>query len=208
MVSTDFMRMDVTEAANENGVGWTDQETLLLLEALELYGENWTEIAEHVATKSKSQCILHFVRLPVEDPFLEDMETPGMLMIAPAPPLEPQTDNAKSQGEKRGDETKEKKSPADNNIPDTGVGAEISNGVVMQSPSLIAFADAGNPVMAQVHQICAMNQSQAAEFIQMDIKSHCVAQKKNMESSAACFVVCKHQLTVCFKPGHSSVAKL
>jgi SWI/SNF related-matrix-associated actin-dependent regulator of chromatin subfamily C len=159
MVSTDFMRMDVTEVANENGGGWTDQETLLLLEALELYGENWTEIAEHVATKSKSQCILHFVRLPVEDPFLEDMETPGTCMIAPAPPSEPQTDSASSQGEKIGDETKEKKSPANNNISGTGTGAEISNGVVVQSPSLIAFADAGNPVMAQVQQNCVMNQS-------------------------------------------------
>lgn len=75
MTSTDFLRMDaLTENADVNGGGWSDQETLLLLEALELYGDNWNEIAEHVATKSKAQCILHFIRLPIEDPFLEDME--------------------------------------------------------------------------------------------------------------------------------------
>jgi SWI/SNF related-matrix-associated actin-dependent regulator of chromatin subfamily C len=54
--------------------GWSDQETLLLLEALELFGDNFNEIAEHVGTKSKAQCILHFIRLPIEDPFLDGME--------------------------------------------------------------------------------------------------------------------------------------
>lgn len=145
MVSTDFMRMDVTEAANANGGGWTDQETLLLLEALELYGDNWNEIAEHVATKSKSQCILHFIRLPVEDPFLEDMETPGTSLIACSPPPEALTDGTPT-GEQLADgapETSKVKAPR------TDAGAGATNGVVAP-PSLVAFADAGNPVMAQV----------------------------------------------------------
>ncbi len=51
---------------------WTDQETLLLLEGLELYHDNWDQIAEYVGTKTKEQCLLHFVRLPVEDSFAED----------------------------------------------------------------------------------------------------------------------------------------
>lgn len=37
----------------ENPKEWTDQETLLLLEGLELYGDNWAETAEHVGTKSQ-----------------------------------------------------------------------------------------------------------------------------------------------------------
>ena len=48
-------------------IKWTDQETLLLLETLELYKENWNKIAEHVGTKSKAQCILYFVKKPIED---------------------------------------------------------------------------------------------------------------------------------------------
>lgn len=51
---------------DQDGDNWTDQETLLLLEAVELYNENWVQIADHVGSKSKAQCILHFLRLPVE----------------------------------------------------------------------------------------------------------------------------------------------
>ena len=33
--------------------GWSDQELLLLLEGVELYGDSWADIAEHVGTKSQ-----------------------------------------------------------------------------------------------------------------------------------------------------------
>ena len=39
--------------AQESPGDWSDQETLLLLEGLELYGDNWAEIAEHVGTRSQ-----------------------------------------------------------------------------------------------------------------------------------------------------------
>ncbi|KAJ6385883.1 hypothetical protein OIU77_028950 [Salix suchowensis] len=71
MFSSDFILMEPAEAAGASGGKWTDQETLLLLEALELYKENWNEIAEHVATKTKAQCILHFVQMPIEDAFFD-----------------------------------------------------------------------------------------------------------------------------------------
>lgn len=71
MSSSDFILMVPGEAAGVSGGKWTDQETLLLLEALELYKENWNEIAEHVATKTKAQCILHFVQMPIEDMFFD-----------------------------------------------------------------------------------------------------------------------------------------
>ncbi|XP_033126540.1 SWI/SNF complex subunit SMARCC2-like [Anneissia japonica] len=51
---------------------WTDQETLLLLEALEMYKDNWNKVADHVESRTQDECILHFLRLPIEDPFLED----------------------------------------------------------------------------------------------------------------------------------------
>ncbi|KAM1030722.1 hypothetical protein ACFX2J_034354 [Malus domestica] len=71
MSSSDFILMEPAEVPSVSGGNWTDQETLLLLEALELYKENWNEIAEHVATKTKAQCILHFVQMPIEDTFLD-----------------------------------------------------------------------------------------------------------------------------------------
>ncbi|XP_061363567.1 SWI/SNF complex subunit SWI3D-like [Gastrolobium bilobum] len=71
MSSLDFILMEPAEVAGVSGGKWSDQETLLLLEALELYKENWNEIAEHVGTKSKAQCILHFVQMPIEDTFVD-----------------------------------------------------------------------------------------------------------------------------------------
>ncbi|CAK9268703.1 unnamed protein product [Sphagnum jensenii] len=155
MVSSDFVRMDVTEGVNVNNAGWTDQETLLLLEALELYSDNWHEIAEHVGTKSKSQCILHFIQLPVEDPFLEEMETPGTLLRAPSPP--PPSSLSKEPSVEPSMEMR-----SDGLTPPKVVATTVrdaSNGVSAVPsvpPSLIAFADAGNPVMAQVAFIAAM----------------------------------------------------
>ncbi|KAI8000258.1 SWI/SNF complex subunit SWI3D [Camellia lanceoleosa] len=40
---TDFILIEPAEAAGVSGGKWIDQETLLLLEALELYNENWNE---------------------------------------------------------------------------------------------------------------------------------------------------------------------
>ena len=71
--------MDTTkDYRDQDGENWSDQETLLLLEAVELYNENWVQIADHVGSKSKAQCILHFLRLPVEDGLLDNVELPGV----------------------------------------------------------------------------------------------------------------------------------
>ena len=56
---------------------WTHQETLLLLEALELYKDDWNKVCEHVGSRTQDECILHFLRLPIEDPYLEDPEAGG-----------------------------------------------------------------------------------------------------------------------------------
>ena len=45
---------DAAEHARQvQAQGWSDQELLLLLEGVELYGDNWADIAEHVGTKSQ-----------------------------------------------------------------------------------------------------------------------------------------------------------
>merc|ERR1719350_1119382 len=56
---------------------WTPQETLLLLEALEMYKDDWNKVCEHVGSRTQDECILHFLRLPIEDPYLEDPENGG-----------------------------------------------------------------------------------------------------------------------------------
>ncbi|KAG8089360.1 hypothetical protein GUJ93_ZPchr0011g27836 [Zizania palustris] len=75
--SLDFQRVDGYKDRSENdGDNWSDQETLLLLEGIEKYNDNWNDIAEHVGTKTKAQCIYYFIRLPVEDGLLENIEVP------------------------------------------------------------------------------------------------------------------------------------
>jgi SWI/SNF related-matrix-associated actin-dependent regulator of chromatin subfamily C len=97
----------------EASADWTEQETLLLLEALEVYNDNWADIAEHVGTKSQVQCITHFLQLPIEDQFLDDMETSSLGVAA-------------------------------------GVDGQPG------SAQGIPFADAGNPIMAQVAFLTSM----------------------------------------------------
>ncbi|KAL5982772.1 hypothetical protein ACLOJK_016848 [Asimina triloba] len=76
--SIDFVKVNSTKGFSYlDGDSWSDQETLLLLEALEVFGDNWNDIAEHVGTKSKAQCILQFIRLPMEDGLLEHLELPS-----------------------------------------------------------------------------------------------------------------------------------
>ncbi|KAK1310652.1 SWI/SNF complex subunit SWI3C [Acorus calamus] len=76
--SLDFVRVDFSKDMFDPDVdSWSDQETLLLLEAVEKYQDNWNDIAEHVGSKSKAQCILHFIRLPMEDDLLENIEFPS-----------------------------------------------------------------------------------------------------------------------------------
>uniref|UniRef100_A0A3B3S5I7 SWI/SNF related BAF chromatin remodeling complex subunit C2 n=1 Tax=Paramormyrops kingsleyae TaxID=1676925 RepID=A0A3B3S5I7_9TELE len=65
---------------------WTEQETLLLLEALEMYKDDWNKVSEHVGSRTQDECILHFLRLPIEDPYLEDSSSSlGPLAFQPVP---------------------------------------------------------------------------------------------------------------------------
>uniref|UniRef100_A0A8C1MYI5 SWI/SNF related, matrix associated, actin dependent regulator of chromatin, subfamily c, member 2 n=1 Tax=Cyprinus carpio TaxID=7962 RepID=A0A8C1MYI5_CYPCA len=65
---------------------WTDQETLLLLEGLEMYKDDWNKVSEHVGSRTQDECILHFLRLPIEDPYLEDSSSSlGPLAYQPVP---------------------------------------------------------------------------------------------------------------------------
>ena len=55
---------------------WTDQETLLLFEALEMYKDDWNKVSEHIGSRTQDECILHFLKLPIEDPFLDEDAAP------------------------------------------------------------------------------------------------------------------------------------
>ena len=37
-----------------------------------MYKDDWNKVCEHVGSRTQDECILHFLRLPIEDPFLEE----------------------------------------------------------------------------------------------------------------------------------------
>lgn len=50
---------------------WSDEEILRLLEGLEKFDDSWTEIAEHVGTRTRDECALKFLQLEIEDKYID-----------------------------------------------------------------------------------------------------------------------------------------
>ncbi|XP_070041660.1 SWI/SNF complex subunit SWI3D isoform X1 [Nicotiana tomentosiformis] len=172
MSPSDFILMEPAEAGGASGGKWTDQETLLLLEALELYKENWNEIAEHVATKTKAQCILHFIEMPIEDIFLDtDVESNKSVKEKEDTVLSkddtsasidaPETKESKDDGnDNQLSSTVETSKPENVNelIPREEVGENCALNALRDAFTAVgsypppgervSFAEAGNPVMA------------------------------------------------------------
>jgi len=44
-----------------------------------MYKDDWNRVAEHVGSRTQDECILHFLRLPIEDPYLDDDGSGGHL---------------------------------------------------------------------------------------------------------------------------------
>jgi SWI/SNF related-matrix-associated actin-dependent regulator of chromatin subfamily C len=74
MYSGDFVRVDDT-AFKQGGApsedDWSDAEMLRLLEGLEMFDDDWAQVANHVGTRSREQCITRFLQMPIEDPYLD-----------------------------------------------------------------------------------------------------------------------------------------
>ncbi|KAA1472087.1 SWIRM-domain-containing protein [Dentipellis sp. KUC8613] len=83
MFSGDFVKLTNAAIASGNahtsgsGDAWTDQETLLLLEGVEMYDDDWSAIEEHVGSRSAQQCIRKFLELPIEDPYVSGAASEG-----------------------------------------------------------------------------------------------------------------------------------
>jgi SWI/SNF related-matrix-associated actin-dependent regulator of chromatin subfamily C len=48
---------------------WSNSETLLLLEGLENFDDNWRQISRHVGTRTPEECVLKFLQLEIEDKY-------------------------------------------------------------------------------------------------------------------------------------------
>ncbi|KAI8379453.1 uncharacterized protein BYT42DRAFT_593545 [Radiomyces spectabilis] len=67
--SSDFIKCEPAPFKHAEDDEWSDQETLLLLEAIEMFDDDWNAIAEHVGTRTREQCIMYFLQLPIEEPY-------------------------------------------------------------------------------------------------------------------------------------------
>ena len=59
----DFTLKDSVES-NANQAGWTEAETLLLVESVLKHGDDWELVAQNVHTKTKLECISRLIELP------------------------------------------------------------------------------------------------------------------------------------------------
>ncbi|RKF64617.1 SWI/SNF and RSC complexes subunit ssr2 [Golovinomyces cichoracearum] len=58
-------------AVSSKEASWNDSEVLRLLEAMERYDEDWTEVSEYVGTRTKEECVIKFLQLEIEDKYLD-----------------------------------------------------------------------------------------------------------------------------------------
>ena len=86
MSTSEFVKVVMPQVMKSDDVRWSEDELLLLLEGIEMYDDDWSKIAEHVGTRTREQCILQFLQLPIDDKFLEqDPATLGPLQFQNIP---------------------------------------------------------------------------------------------------------------------------
>ncbi|KAL8711982.1 MAG: hypothetical protein Q9220_003678 [cf. Caloplaca sp. 1 TL-2023] len=70
----DFVKLEDEDYSSipDRGKPWTDSELLRLLEALEMFDDNWDSIADHVESRTREECVLKFLQLEIEDNYLEN----------------------------------------------------------------------------------------------------------------------------------------
>lgn len=77
--SEDFIK-DETTVKEEP---WTEQEDVLLLEGLDMYPDDWNAVADHVGTRTRDECILHYLKLPIQDPKVDaEISELGLLQFS------------------------------------------------------------------------------------------------------------------------------
>ncbi|KAK9813885.1 hypothetical protein WJX73_003291 [Symbiochloris irregularis] len=156
--ANDFIRVD--QQGTQKQGPWRDLEELLLLEGVQLFGDNWAKIASHVGTKSQVQCILHLLQMPIGDEVLgvsSAKQAKGIAVPAAAAELtvvpsvsQPDPQNGKRPAGKAesppGEETAEEEPAAESS----------HHAAIIEDGQPIPFAETGNPIMAQMAFLAAV----------------------------------------------------
>jgi len=71
--STDFYKIDPSNVAGATKVGmqlmsnWIHEDTYRLLDLIQKFGENWSEIQKNLPHKTKAEIISHYLQLPLNN---------------------------------------------------------------------------------------------------------------------------------------------
>ena len=78
----DFVKLEDPNHTNvpDRDAPWTDEEVLLLLEALEVCDDDWDMIAKNVRTRTRDECVLKFLQLEIEDKYLGEADEKSSIM--------------------------------------------------------------------------------------------------------------------------------
>lgn len=133
--SSEFKRVELSE---ESKTGWSEKETLLLLEAVMHYGDDWKKVATHVTGKTEKDCVAQFVKLPFGEQFAKDSDSEDALETFDQikGSADPETEGKVKDGSSSPDNKRMKLTP---------------------------LADASNPIMAQAAFLSALAGTKVAE---------------------------------------------
>lgn len=87
--ASDFVKMEETafESIPDRDAPWSSSEMVLLLEGLENYDDNWHQIADHVGTRTREECVQKFIQLGLNDEFDLDEIAGNTSALQPGDPL-------------------------------------------------------------------------------------------------------------------------
>lgn len=73
--ASDFVKLEdkAHTSVPDKDAPWSDSELLLLLEGLENFDDNWEQIANHVGTRTREECVMKFLSLEIEDKYVQDI---------------------------------------------------------------------------------------------------------------------------------------
>jgi SWI/SNF related-matrix-associated actin-dependent regulator of chromatin subfamily C len=73
--AADFVKLEEKPYTNipDKDAPWSDAELVLLLEGLENFDDDWQQIANHVGTRTREECVMKFLQLEIEDRYIEDL---------------------------------------------------------------------------------------------------------------------------------------
>lgn len=77
--SSGFIKMENQNysTAPDKEAPWSDEETLLLLEGLEQFDDDWEKIAKYVGKRSREECVLKFLQFEIEDKYVDSEPLTG-----------------------------------------------------------------------------------------------------------------------------------